>query len=93
MRPAGRFSKKYSHHAVRLRTDDTERPTKGGVFDDSILLDSKDRVELGPALAALAAGRGKKEKLFSFTPSQFRARWLKAMRGMQSPENYCIHHS
>eukprot|EP00972_Heterocapsa_arctica_P063085 9307848-Heterocapsa_arctica.AAC.1 len=72
----------FRHWAVRLRPEEGEEPTKGGQFDDVVVLDSPDMKFLGPLLHRLRVKHGDEDFLFAFTPSQVRARWAWAQKAI-----------
>ncbi len=63
---------KYAVWGVRLHPFERGHASKAGAFDDSVLLDLFPICQLGQALEMLKGSRPPDEKLFNFTPKEWR---------------------
>ena len=61
----------YNHHVLLLGPYELRRPTKTGVFEDAVPIDSRESVWVGPALDRLLSLRKPNEKVWSFSQRAF----------------------
>ena len=69
----------YRHHVLLLGPFELRKPTKTGVFDDAVPVDSHESVWVGPALDKLLAQRQPDDKLWSFSQTSFTKRFKLAV--------------
>jgi integrase len=65
----------YNHHVLLLGPYELRRPTKTGVFEDAVPIDSRESAWVGPALDRLRPQRMPDKKLWGFSQRAFNKRF------------------
>ena len=72
VRPVKGAGPQFRWHFIIVRDFDEKQPDKVGVFDNTIALNSADRIWIGDVISTMMKGKDKEAKIFSFSMEEFR---------------------
>ena len=78
--PAPKLAEALKYWSVRVCSDKDGRPTKAGIFDDTVTYDLVSHEFIGQVFAKLRKKHSGSDRIFPFSGAQLRARWLKALQ-------------